>query len=90
MVLMLLKLDGLKLLLKLELLVTLWYLKSEHEARIRFEDQLEMAMVEAEKAKTDTAEQTRSCWYFYWRYGSSQSLVLKVYLLLSKIEVLYI
>jgi len=30
----------------------LWYLKSEHEARIRFEDQLEMAMVEAEKAKT--------------------------------------
>ena len=28
----------------------LWYLKSEHEARIRFEDQLEMAMVEAEKA----------------------------------------
>ncbi len=28
----------------------LWYLKSEHEARIRFEDQLEMAMVEAEKS----------------------------------------
>ena len=28
----------------------LWYLKSEHEARIRFEDQLEMAMIEAEKA----------------------------------------
>ena len=28
----------------------LWYLKSEHEARIRFEDQLEMTMVEAEKA----------------------------------------
>jgi len=27
----------------------LWYLKSEHEARIRFEDQLEMAMIEAEK-----------------------------------------
>ena len=25
----------------------LWYLKSEHEARLRFEDQLEMAMVEA-------------------------------------------
>ena len=25
----------------------LWYLKSEHEARIRFEDQLEMAMIEA-------------------------------------------
>jgi len=28
----------------------LWYLKSEHEARLRFEDQLEMAMIEAEKA----------------------------------------
>ena len=27
----------------------LWYLKSEHEARLRFEDQLEMAMIEAEK-----------------------------------------
>ena len=27
----------------------LWYLKSEHEARIRFEDQLEMAMIEAQK-----------------------------------------
>ena len=26
----------------------LWYLKSEHEARIRFEDQLEMSMIEAE------------------------------------------
>lgn len=30
----------------------LWYLKSEHEARIRFEDQLEMSMIEAEKAAT--------------------------------------
>lgn len=28
----------------------LWYLKSEHEARLRFEDYLEMSMVEAEKA----------------------------------------
>lgn len=27
----------------------LWYLKSEHEARLRFEDYLEMAMVEGEK-----------------------------------------
>jgi hypothetical protein len=26
----------------------LWYLKSEHEARLRFEDQLEMSMIEAE------------------------------------------
>ena len=30
----------------------LWYLKSEHEARIRFEDQLEMAMIEGEVAAT--------------------------------------
>jgi hypothetical protein len=30
----------------------LWYLKSEHEARIRFEDYLEMAMVEGELAAT--------------------------------------
>jgi hypothetical protein len=30
----------------------LWYLKSEHEARIRFEDQLEMSMIEAERAAT--------------------------------------
>lgn len=28
----------------------MWYLKSEHESRLRFMDQLEMAMVEAEKA----------------------------------------
>ena len=28
----------------------LWYLKSEHEARLRFEDQMEMAMVEGELA----------------------------------------
>jgi len=27
----------------------MWYLKSEHEARLRFEDYLEMSMVEAEK-----------------------------------------
>jgi hypothetical protein len=35
----------------------LWYLKSEHEARLRFEDQLEMAMVEAVK---DTGNATGS------------------------------
>ena len=28
----------------------MWYLKSEHESRLRFMDQLEMAMVEAEKS----------------------------------------
>jgi len=36
----------------------LWYLKSEHEARIRFEDQLEMAMIEAEKAATPIVPDT--------------------------------
>ena len=30
----------------------LWYLKSEHESRIRFEDYLEMSMVEATNAKS--------------------------------------
>ena len=33
----------------------LWYLKSEHEARLRFEDQLEMAMIEAVKDEGSTA-----------------------------------
>jgi hypothetical protein len=33
----------------------LWYLKSEHEARLRFEDQLEMAMIEAEKKASGSA-----------------------------------
>ena len=32
----------------------LWYLKSEHESRLRFEDYLEMSMVEAEKAGVAT------------------------------------
>jgi hypothetical protein len=32
----------------------LWYLKSEHESRLRFEDYLEMSMVEAEKAGSAT------------------------------------
>ena len=30
----------------------LWYLKSEHETRLRFEDYLEMSMVEGELAAT--------------------------------------
>jgi hypothetical protein len=33
----------------------LWYLKSEHEARLRFEDQLEMAMIEAVKDTGSTS-----------------------------------
>ena len=32
----------------------LWYLKSEHEARLRFEDQMEMAMIEAEKSDSSS------------------------------------
>jgi len=41
----------------------LWYLKSEHESRIRFEDYLEMSMVEAKNAQsafTDAAGATIS------------------------------
>ena len=40
----------------------LWYLKSEHEARLRFEDYLEMSMVEAEKVGTpvDCGNDTRN------------------------------
>ena len=34
----------------------LWYLKSEHESRLRFEDYLEMSMVEAEKAQSAIAQ----------------------------------
>ena len=34
----------------------LWYLKSEHESRLRFEDYLEMSMVEAEKAQSTIAQ----------------------------------
>ena len=34
----------------------LWYLKSEHESRLRFEDYLEMSMVETEKAVGAIAE----------------------------------
>ena len=36
----------------------LWYLKSEHEARLRFQDHLEMAMVEAEKAAANSKAST--------------------------------
>ena len=32
----------------------LWYLKSEHEARLRFEDQMEMAMIEGEQVNMPT------------------------------------
>ena len=34
----------------------LWYLKSEHESRLRFEDYLELSMVEAEKAQSTISQ----------------------------------
>jgi len=37
----------------------LWYLKSEHETRLRFEDYLEMAMVEGVPAATGSAAETQ-------------------------------
>ena len=40
----------------------LWYLKSESETRIRFEDKLEMAMIEAEK----TVAGSGLAGYFWW------------------------
>jgi hypothetical protein len=36
----------------------LWYLKSEHETRLRFEDYLEMAMVEGVPAATNSAAES--------------------------------
>ena len=36
----------------------LWYLKSEHESRLRFQDYLEMSMVEAQKAIDNTGADT--------------------------------
>ena len=50
----------------------LWYLKAESETRLRFEDYLEMAMIEGEKVGAASAITTGSY------------LVLKVYSLLSK------
>ena len=46
----------------------LWYLKSEHEARIRFEDQLEMSMLEAEKRSGHQLRQLS--------FGTQQELTL--------------
>ena len=42
----------------------LWYLKSEHEARIRFEDQLEMSMLEAEKSAAGITPGTARLWNY--------------------------
>ena len=43
----------------------LWYLKSEHETRLRFEDYLETAMIEAVPAEQDLVLETSYkavCW----------------------------
>ena len=53
-VLIWLKLDGLKLQLKMEQVDTYGILKSEHETRLRFEDYLETAMIEAVPAEAAT------------------------------------
>ena len=49
------KLDGWKLPLKTELAGYLWYVKAEHENRLRWEDYLEMSMVEGVKQANDVA-----------------------------------
>ena len=54
----------------------LWYLKAESETRLRFEDYLEMSVVEGEIAAPASAAKQLN------------TKVLKVYLLLSKIEVM--
>ena len=56
----------------------LWYLKAESETRLRFEDYLEMSVVEGEKAAVLELDLLLTL----------DTKVLKVYLLLSKIEVM--
>ena len=48
----------------------LWYMKSEHETRLRFEDQLEMMMVEHEEAGTGSGAAT----YFGSTNAGSQGM----------------
>ena len=48
---------------------TLWYLKSEHETRLRFDDYLETAMIEAVPAETNS--------------GAAAALVVQVLLLIQ-------
>ena len=40
----------------------LWYLKAESETRLRFEDYLEMSVVEGEKAAGTGAGSAANCW----------------------------
>jgi hypothetical protein len=56
----------------------LWYLKSEHETRLRFEDYLETAMIEAVPAEAGSGAS-----------GCFRLEVLKVFSLLSRIEETY-
>jgi len=47
----------------------LWYLKSEHDTRLRYEDQLEMAMVEGVTAAANSGAQdfvSTRCYWYYW------------------------
>ena len=66
----------------------MWYLKSESETRLRFEDYLEMAMVEGKKMAT--ASQTFGTNFGPTGANSATLKVLKVYLTLLKQEVMYI
>ena len=59
----------------------LWYMKAESETRLRYEDYLEMAMVEGEKATAGSGVATNGL--------ASSGEVHKVYLLLLKKEVMY-
>ena len=69
----------------------LWYLKSEHETRLRFEDYLEMSMVEGVPAATGSAAETNLS--DNSAAGTvllvQLTLVLRVCLTLSRIEVTY-
>jgi hypothetical protein len=86
---MLLKLVGLKLLVKRGQNGYLWYLKAEGDTRARFTDYLEMAMLRSCKD---------CCYVYYWICADGELevlltlvlvvLVLKVCLLLSSLEVM--
>jgi len=72
----------------------LWYLKSESETRLRFDDYLEMAMVEGELASgaggVSFAAQAANVPGFSATINAHGSMVLKVYLLRLPQEVTYL
>ena len=68
----------------------LWYLKSESETRLRFDDYLEMSMIEAEFMKPSDPTASNVPYDFGPASTMLKTLkVLKVYLLLLKQEVMY-